>query len=127
MSHDNVLNLPLEILDDVLAEGALIPLGAHEAGWDRPNAKAVLDALAGTDVAVLGGDVWDASGTYFKLTYDNWYCVRVSDEPFQLFSRRSREAAYKFIDGYREPMDRRTLYILVFADERQFDALEQVG
>jgi hypothetical protein len=66
----------------------------NEVAFPLAIALLVLEALAGTGVAVLGGDFWRRTETGdFRPTYENWYIERASDEPGEQFAERSVERA----------------------------------
>ena len=57
-----------------------------------------LEFLAGTEVAILGGDVLSESSGKLEYTRENWYCERLPEESTPAFANRSRLVARQFID-----------------------------
>lgn len=84
-----------------------------EVALKKEDALKALKLLAETDVAILGGDVYELEADgYFRPTYDNWYCNKV-DIPLPLFAERSRETALVYLNNYNEAEGLDIRYVLV--------------
>jgi hypothetical protein len=77
---------------------ARINPGSEEQALKPAAAVKALDLLAGTDVAILGGDVLSESLGKLKYTFENWYCERLLGESAPAFANRSRSVARQFVD-----------------------------
>lgn len=85
--------------------------------WCLADALQVLDALDGTNVVVLGGDVFREGDTGDPApVYDNWFCEREGpQEPLELYASRSRMLAREYVTSYAQSHD--SLFRLVLTDE----------
>ncbi len=84
-----------------------------EIALTKDDALKALKLLAGTDVAVLGGDVYELeSDGYFRPTYDNWYFNK-DDSSSSEVAEKSREKALTYLDKYKEAEDLNIRYVLV--------------
>ena len=85
--------------------------------WNADDVLKVLDALEGTNVVVLGGDVFRERGLGDPVpAYDNWHCEREGpQESLELYASRSRAHAREYVSSY--PSDRQTWFRLVLTDE----------
>jgi len=87
-----------------------------EVALTKADAIKALELLAGTDIAVLGGDVYELeSDGYFRPTYDNWYCNK-GDSPPSDFAEKSREKALTYLKDYNETEGLNIRYVLVVDD-----------
>jgi hypothetical protein len=93
------------------------PEGCSHLAWRRPDALAVLQELASTSVAVLGGDVLvlGPQGFTHSPTGDNWTCNLSSGESWTAYAARSRRKAHDYIHRYREQSQ--VAYAFVFRDK----------
>jgi Immunity protein 40 len=78
---------PLAEINPGSEEQALKPVAALQA----------LELLAGSDVAILGGDVLSESSGKLAYTYKNCYCERLPGENASVFADRSRSVARQFV------------------------------
>lgn len=62
---------------------------------------------------VLGGDVYDYTGSKPTMTYDNWYIEPGSTETTDEFCKRSCKRSLKFITDYDQKLGSGRLYTLV--------------
>jgi type V secretory pathway adhesin AidA len=84
-----------------------------EVALTKTNAIKALTLLEGTNVAVLGGDVYELeSDGYFRPTHDNWY-LNKDDTPSLEFAARSREKAQAYIRNYNETEGLNYRYVFV--------------
>ncbi|WP_278800193.1 Imm40 family immunity protein [Marinobacter nauticus] len=84
-----------------------------EVTLKKSDAIKALDLLSDTDIAVLGGDVYELeSDGYFRPTYDNWYCNKDTDEQ-ATFAEKSRKLAYEYLSKYKEKTGSDIRYVLV--------------
>lgn len=92
--------IPSIFTDHLLSKGrplVEINQGSDEVALTPSNALEAIDLLAGSQVAILGGDVLsDASGK-LSYTYENWYCEQSQGENLMAFVKRSHEVANEFI------------------------------
>jgi hypothetical protein len=73
-----------------------------EIALKKNDAVKAIELLKGSDVAVLGGDVYELENDgYFRPTYDNWYCNKC-DYPSSVFAEKSQEKAMAFLKNYNE-------------------------
>ncbi len=80
------------------------------------DALKALEFLSDTDVAVLGGDVYELeSNGYFRPTYDNWYCNRDSVSPLK-FANLSQKKAIQYLESYNEAGRSNIRYVLILDD-----------
>lgn len=84
-----------------------------EIALNKQNAINSLMILADTNVAVLGGDVYEVEDDgYFRPTYDNWYYDQNRNDK-ATFAERSQNFAKEFIKNYEEKEGKETMYVLV--------------
>jgi hypothetical protein len=82
----------------------------------KTEAIKALELLFGTDVGVLGGDVYELENDgYFRPTYENWYCNK-GEMTLSEFAKLSHEKALKYLLGYNEREGSTTRYVLVIDD-----------
>ncbi len=75
-------------------------IGVNAVALSRDDALAALQALSGSQVAVLGGDVYQVQGSLIKVTRDSWYARRRDSESTAEYVRRTQEAAWHFVETY---------------------------
>jgi hypothetical protein len=95
---------------------SLREIGVAGTGLARTDALAAIDALAGSDIAILSGDVLRLTAGHPQYTYSNWRARRGIGEGFPEFAARSLEIARAYISAYAEQPNQPTLYTLVLAD-----------
>ncbi|WP_392383830.1 Imm40 family immunity protein [Marinomonas primoryensis] len=79
----------------------------------KDDALKALKLLVGTDLIVLGGDVYELeSDGYFRPTYDNWYFNKDNYLPLEA-AKKSQEKAIEYLNGYRELEDSNIRYVFV--------------
>ena len=84
-----------------------------EMALKKSDAIKALDLLVGTDIGVLGGDVYELEvDGYFRPTYDNWYCNNDFDDQ-AVFAKKSRMLAYEYLSNYKENEGLEIRYVLV--------------
>jgi len=106
------MSLPAEYLKILADRGkSLKEVGVHETAIPRDATPDLIRALRGTDIAVLGGDVWlETSPGQFSPSYDNWHCDRKPNEPLLSFLVRSWNSAEEYVSAYPESGRGKHLY-----------------
>lgn len=100
-------------IDEVLGCGSWLGnIGVKNWALDRNAILDVLSQFERAGVAVLGGDVYIQQGGVIQPSYDNWYCERISSEPFFAFVSRSIKVAREYIIRY-SPDRSDVLFVLV--------------
>lgn len=92
---------------------ALEELGLQEVAWTKADALELVAQLAGCQVAVLGGDVYNMSSGRVRPSYENWSCERRSGEGLRGYAERSQQEAVAFLRAYPELPD--VLFTLVLS------------
>ncbi len=82
----------------------------------RQDAKQAIQALSGTNWAVLGGDVVRLQANGCDYTYDSWAVNPEANETVIQYLRRSWQSAIEYIDQYPDPEDNSIAYVLVIND-----------
>jgi hypothetical protein len=86
--------------------------GSFEYALDREAAVEAIQALEGTNRAVLGGDV--VKITDGRLQYaDNWFVERKPTESDSSFATRSQNYALRYVEEYRCSTDWKPRFVLV--------------
>jgi hypothetical protein len=94
----------------------LSALGSADTAWEYQDALQVIEALTGSGVAILGGDVYyDRAGTLVH-TSDNWSCERSSGESKQAYALRSQSCAADYLRRYRQADDIPVIVALTLND-----------
>lgn len=89
-------------VDSILSVGrSLDSVGVRNWALSRDAALTALEKLSAKRVAVIGGDVYVASGFNVESNYDNWYCNRRGDEADSAFVERSIADARNYIVNYK--------------------------
>lgn len=114
------MNLPLEIPKNLRNTAiSLEELEIHDPAWSFSEALAVVQALDGSKVAILGGVLLVQEKFGIIPTQENWCCDRVKGELATDFARRSREAAREFIESFRTDLRRdRMVFVLLFSGQQ---------
>ena len=99
------------------------PEGCDHVAWERPDALAVIDELAGSGVAILGGDVLCRVGETFEHSFDNWSVERHTGERWVEYAERSRSAARAYVSRYAEPAAGEVAYAFTFSLKPSADQL----
>ena len=95
---------------------SLAHIGVASLAWRREDALAILEALHGTSVAVLGGDVLDTAEGPLTHNYSNWYVEPLPQEEWSAFVIRSHRRAAEYIASYRHPSTGSCAFTLVLTD-----------
>jgi hypothetical protein len=90
--------------------------GSEELALKPAAALRAIELLAGTDVAILGGDVVSEASGKLRYTYQNWYCERLPAESVEAFADRSHSVARQFIDKLNTRDEKDLLIVLVYRD-----------
>jgi hypothetical protein len=96
---------------------SLEALGLGDPAWQINDAKDLMQALRGTTVAVLGGDIYHERQGILVSSYDNWYTERTPHESLERFALRSQSRALEYLERYQLSSDAETLVGLVMTDE----------
>lgn len=111
--------IPSTFTDFLLSNGrslAEINEGSDEIALRPPKALEAILLLAGSQVAVLGGDVLsDASGK-LSYTHENWYCEHTQGESPLAFVKRSHQVAKEFIAKLIERNGNDNYVVLVYSE-----------
>ena len=94
----------------------LADIGVNESGLVRTDALSAIEALRGSNVPILGGDVLKMVEGTPRYTYDNWYCDRRTVEDLTAFLQRSWDMAESYVRAYKDPEDGTILYVLVVSE-----------
>jgi Immunity protein 40 len=98
--------IPDEYLEVLQTKGRpLQEIGVNEMALQRPAALEAIQALRGSQVAILGGDVLRLLNGRPMYGGDNWYSQRYSSEGLTDFIRRSLDVAEQYIRSYPDPED----------------------
>jgi len=89
--------------------------GSEEVALDREVALKVLEALAGSNIAVIGGEVVCITQGRLKYVYAQWSSARNAGENSLEFSKRSQRAAQEYITNFRPTGDYQPLFVLVLS------------
>ena len=89
-------------VDNILKGGVFLKKDAGVNNWcfDKAQMLEVLEKLSKLKVAVLGGDVYEVINNNFQLSYDNWYCEPLDNEPSEKFCTRSVAYAKDYVESY---------------------------
>jgi hypothetical protein len=90
--------------------------GSDERALKAAAALRAIELLAGTDIAILGGDVLSESSGKLKYTYENWYCERLPAESAEAFADQSRSVARAFIDKLNTRDEKDLRVVLVYTE-----------
>ena len=100
-----------------LAAGiSLEHIGVANLAWRREDALSIIEALHGTGVAVLGGDVLDTAEGHLAYNYSNWHIEPQPHELWPAFVGRSHRLATEYIAAYRQPDNSAYAFTLVLTD-----------
>jgi hypothetical protein len=111
--------LPPEISTDLARRAIDVASdGNHDPAWTGEDVISVLDALHGTLLAVLGGDVFVRQPWGFAPTTESWSCERAVTESTADYAVRSRDWARDYVVGYTAEHDGDFVFVLYF-DEQQ--------
>ena len=91
-------------------------IGVANLAWRREDALAILEALQGTSIAVLGGDVLDTAEGHLTYNYSNWFVEPLPQEAWSAFVIRSHRRAAEYIASYRHPNTGACAFTLVLTD-----------
>jgi len=98
-----------------LKENGVSRTGAEggEVALSKSDSIKALQMLKGTEVGVLGGDVYEMeSDGYFCPTYDNWYCNKCTESDIE-FALNSQKRALNYLVNYEEESEAKLMYVLV--------------
>ena len=90
--------------------------GSDEVALKPSVAIRALELLAGSQVAILGGDVLSDSSGKLAYVYENWYCEQLPGESPFAFVRRSHSVAHEFITRLVERNNPNLFVVLVHSE-----------
>lgn len=90
--------------------------GSDEVALETSDAIKALDLLAGSQVAILGGDVLSDSSGKLSYVYENWYCERLLGESPLDFVQRSQAVAREFIENLARRGNSNLFIVLVCSE-----------
>jgi hypothetical protein len=107
--------LPEKMKEILASKGRdLKAIGLNEIALAKHDAIDAVRSLEGSQMAILGGDVYYEKGGRMLPAYDNWYCNPQSNENPLAFAKRSQTVALDFLENHRA--DGTTFYVLVLAE-----------
>lgn len=112
-------NVWSEKIDSILSIGqSLSEIGIRNWALIKAQALNALKQFASAEIAVLGGDVYDASTGKIRSSYANWYCDRLAEEKWEDFVKRSIAHARSYIENYgsKNKQSASTLFSMTPAD-----------
>jgi hypothetical protein len=95
---------------------SLDQLGIDDVAWTKEDARRVLDSIRGSNIAVLGGDVFKEHSDGLEPAYDNWHCDRVQGESLTDYATRSLEHAWSYVERYPPEPTHNEYFRLVLSD-----------
>ncbi|MDQ3919122.1 MAG: Imm40 family immunity protein [Acidobacteriota bacterium] len=95
---------------------SLQEIGVNEIALQRPAALEAIQALRGSQMAILGGDVLRLLNGRPMYSGDNWYSEQYNSESLPDFIKRSLNVAEQYIRSYPDPEDGTVLYTLVISE-----------
>lgn len=90
--------------------------GTADIALIADDAISAAQALAGSGVAVLGGDVFYQTAAGFQLAYANWHTDPRAGEDADAYAARSIQETCDYIRRYPVVPDRTALFALVVAE-----------
>src|SRR5512139_3407983 len=90
-------------------------LGLRETALRRDDALEAIQALEGSSVSILGGDVSVQRQGSVQSAYANWYVDRRDEELLTEFAARSWLKAAEYIAGYPRRENEQPLFVLVLS------------
>jgi hypothetical protein len=111
------MDLPNQIPANLQAPARpLVGLDVGLLAWDQSAPLAVLDALDGTPVAIMAGEVLREIGDD-HVPLGDWYCHAVGKETATEYAVRSRRVAAEYIRKYADDALGRLRIILHFTGQ----------
>jgi hypothetical protein len=112
------MNLPQAFLSVLRDHGISMmeAFGTSDVALYANNAVAAAQALLGTRIAVLGGDVFYQTKTGFELAYANWHSEPEPSEDALAYAARSVKETCDYIRRFPERPDRTAVFSLVVAE-----------
>lgn len=90
--------------------------GSDEYAVPLEKTTDVLDALVGTPVAILGGDILEDKGGRLAYSYENWYSEKEAGEDPRDFAARSQRMAQEYTDNLKK-QGRKNLHVVFVYSE----------
>jgi hypothetical protein len=85
---------------EVLGEAKPIPRYGVEYAWPTSIVSEVVSNLEGTEVAILGGDVYSKENEAWELAIPNWYTNIEPGESWRSYVSRSHTHTVEFLKEY---------------------------
>jgi hypothetical protein len=85
--------------------------------WRLSDVETVLRGMRESEVAILGGDVYEEGADRLLPTYDSWYCDREPGESYSDYAQRSWAVTWRYFQTYLRPAARPLVIGMVLSDE----------
>ncbi len=89
--------------------------GSEEVALNKEAALKVLEALEGSNIAVVGGDVVRIAQGRLKYVYAQWSCKRNAGEHAEEFAKRSQRAAHEYVLNFHPAEEYEPLFVFVLS------------
>ena len=112
------MNFPERIPSKLLKRA--IPVGGEgsdDLGWSTGDALEVIDALRGTKIAILGGDLCRSEQWGVTPGYENWSCGVLPGETATEFAQRTQEVARARVESHADDASGSLLFVLTFSGQ----------
>ena len=101
-------------VDEILKIGQpLTNVGVLNWALTKSQAIKVLDQFWDSQIAVLGGDVYENKDGEIKPNYDSWHCDPLDGEAIEDFVKRSIEKAKTYVEQYNMSVPTKTFFVIV--------------
>ena len=110
------MTLPNRYTSILESKGKLLSLinpGSSEVALTSADALEAIEALRGSRVAILGGDVLTEENGSLRYVYANWHSDRKSNEGADDYVTRSHSETTAYILGYKSRSGITPLFVLV--------------
>jgi hypothetical protein len=91
---------------------SLQDIGSKDVALPREMVLKAIDALRGSNIAILGIDVIEIKDDYPQYTYDNSGCEREDYGSLEDYRRSSWDRIEQYLLNYPDPLDGTTWYAL---------------
>jgi hypothetical protein len=110
--------LPVELPLDLQQAGVPIEAIDGELAWSANAARAVVEALRNTTVAIVSGEILRAEPVGLVPTYNGWAVERNVGETASEYAARSRQIALERIGAESASETGREFYALRFSSQQ---------
>ncbi|MGE5409829.1 MAG: Imm40 family immunity protein [Clostridiales bacterium] len=105
-------------IDQILRIGIWLgEFGINNWALTKPQALKVLEQFESSNIAVLGGDVYEREGNHFQIIYDNWCCDPLPNDTKAEYIKRTIEKARIYIEQYNTNSPRQIYFTFVPTEE----------